>query len=249
MPSSRVCQSIRENFDAQRASRAQRILSSMVVLEDRLDLDNIELIAGLDVAYRRLGSSEIGIGVAVAIEAENYKPIHCTACIRPICIPYIPGLLAFREMYVLAPALLRVVENIDIDLVVVDGHGIAHPRRLGIASHVGVVFNKPSIGVAKKKLYGEIVKEDDKLLVKDRDRVIGVVIGSVYVSPGTMISIDSSEKIIRRMLKTRLPEPIRIADRVSKELRRKVHRVFTEDIEFIDCLSYTRSTTLTDYLR
>ncbi len=251
MLGSRVCRDVKERFDAQKASRAQRILSSMVVLEDRLNPNSIEVVAGLDVAYRRpsSGRTEIGIGVAIAINAYNYKPIRCVACIRPVCIPYIPGLLAFREMYVLAPALQRLVKKVDIDVIVVDGHGIAHPRGLGIASHVGVVFNKPSIGVAKKKLFGEVVEEDGKLLVKDRGRAIGVVVEKIYVSPGTMVSLESSEKIIRRMLKTRLPEPIRIADKVSKELRKEAYKFLAEDIVFIDCLPYTKTSTLVDYFR
>ena len=147
---------------------------------------------------------------------------------RRVCIPYVPGLLAFREMAVLAPALLALSREVKPDLVIVDGHGIAHPRRAGIASHVGVVFNVPSIGVAKKRLYGsEVERGGLRILVDQRGAPIAALLmrgrSKIYVSPGHRITLESSIKLITSMWKKgKLPEPTRLADRVSKEIRAKM---------------------------
>ncbi len=217
------CSDVEKRFSPSKAIRAQNILRSRVVLRD--DFPPIRVVGGLDVAYLREG---YGIGVAIALSYPSMKVLDCWAYVRRICVPYIPGLLAFREMAVLAPALARLLSLNPLDLVVVDGHGVAHPRGLGIASHVGVAFDIASIGVAKKLLYGEIVEQGGRQYIVDRSgRRIGIVLkrprGSViYVSPGHKVSVETAGSLVEAMSKGnyKLPEPTRIADRVSKELRR-----------------------------
>ena len=220
-----VCSRVEASFSPERAIRAQRLLASKVVVED--DFPPIRLVAGIDVAYSKSADTTVGVGVAVLLSYPSLRVVDCVAYVAPICVPYIPGLLAFREARVLAPALYRLVRRRGVDLVVVDGHGLAHPRRLGIASHIGVVFNIPSIGVAKKKLYGKTVTIGGvEYLVDERGEKIGVVLkrrrrASIYVSPGHRVSVDTAARLVEKMTLPgrKLPEPTRIADHYTKVLR------------------------------
>lgn len=224
------CDRVRARFSPERAIRAQRALRRKLVLED--DYGVIRTVIGLDVAYFHHDGVEYGIGVAAALSYPSASLEYCVAYVTRVCVPYIPGLLAFREMVVLAPALLRILSTQNADLVVVDGHGIAHPRGLGIASHIGVTFQAPSIGVAKKKLFGrEALVDNRKVVVNDAGEPIAVVIDSgrksrIYVSPGHRVSLWSAARLVKSMLKKgrRLPEPTRVADLITKEVRRKLSR-------------------------
>ncbi|MCE4628014.1 MAG: endonuclease V [Desulfurococcales archaeon] len=225
-----ACRLVRNLFATAKAYRAQRWIAEHALVEDRYGL--VRVVAGLDVAYKRGRHGEdVGVGVAVALSYPSLKPLACEALARVICVPYVPGLLAFREMAVLAPALARLLRRVSVDLVLVDGHGIAHPRRAGIATHVGVVFDIPSIGVAKKRLYGREKAVGDKtLLVDDGGRPIAMIIergrSRIYVSPGHRISVESSARLVKTMLKRgRLPEPTRVADSLTKSLKRVVGEI------------------------
>lgn len=219
------CIRVERRFSPRTAARAQRLLAARLVVED--DFDPIRRVAGLDVSYTRRDSSSIGVGVAVLLSYPGLEVRECVAYISRVCIPYIPGLLAFREMEVLGPVLIRLASRGRVDLYVVDGHGIAHPRRFGIASHVGVVMDAPSIGVAKKRLYGrEESLGGSRVLVDHSGMVLAHIIESgrgsrIYVSPGHRVSHATAARIISSMLRRgyRLPEPTRIADRVSRSLR------------------------------
>lgn len=237
-----VCGGIEARFSPQKAMRAQRLLASKLILRDAYG--PIRRVAGLDVAYARRGRDPIGVGVAVLLSYPSLRVEHCIAYVGWACIPYIPGLLAFREMSLLAPAVIRLEEEAGADLYVVDGHGIAHPRGLGIASHVGIAMDKPSIGVAKKRLYGrEEERAGRRVLVDDSGNVIAYVLESgrgsrIYVSPGHRITPASAASLVASMLRRghRLPEPTRIADRVSKQLRRLIASG-SAGPGFIDCSS------------
>ncbi len=188
---------------------------------------------------------DLGIGVAAILSYPSLNVEACYIYTRAVCIPYIPGLLAFREMAVLGPIIARLGGQ--VDLYVVDGHGIAHPRRFGIASHVGVVSDTPSIGVAKKRLYGKEIAEGPlRLLIGDNGEKIAAIIESgrgkeIYVSPGHRISLDSAVRLVRSMLKPghRLPEPTRVADAISKRMRREVKRMGAARPGFNECSSST----------
>jgi deoxyribonuclease V len=131
-------------------------------------------------------------------------------------------------MEVLAPLLASVLDSIDVDLLLIDGHGIAHPRGFGIASHIGLAFNKPSVGVAKSLLAGREDYRGGKKFIVQGDRIVGGVLevksGKLYVSPGHKVSVETAVKLVESMIRpsSRLPEPTKLADVIGRELRRKV---------------------------
>src|SRR5262249_46364583 len=143
----------------------------------------------------------------------------------PVDFPYIPGLLAYREI----PAILAALSKLKTipDLLMVDGHGIAHPRRMGIAAHLGVILDMPTIGVAKSRLTGSFqepgpTKGDRSALMAGKE-CIGTVLRSrdnvhpLFISPGHRVSMDTALALTLRCLtRYRLPEPTRMADKYSK---------------------------------
>ena len=199
----------------------QKELAEQVRLED--DFPPLRLLAGVDVGFEEGG--EITRAAAILLDAETLQPIaECVARV-PTSMPYVPGLLSFREL----PALLSALAGLpqEPDLIVVDGHGIAHPRGLGIAAHLGVVTGRPTIGVAKKILTGhhcELGDErGDKVELLDRqNRQIGWVVRSkrkvrpLIVSPGNRVSMHKAAELVLSWDRGyRLPEPTRLADRLA----------------------------------
>ncbi|MEM6843985.1 MAG: deoxyribonuclease V [Bacteroidota bacterium] len=190
-------------------------------------IDPIQYVAGADISFNR-GSDTFYAGIVVLklphLELSGYSLVTTQST-----FPYVPGLLSFREM----PALLEAWDQlpIDPDVVVLDGHGIAHPRRLGIASHFGVWVDKPTIGCAKKLLVGmhEALPAESQshALIYDNQEIIGVVLRSrenvkpVYISPGHLTDIASSLMIVNACLnRYRLPEVTRHAHRLVNQLRK-----------------------------
>lgn len=180
-------------------------------------------IAGIDVSYNiKQGTSH---AVVVLMTLQDLQPYFSITTSMLVPFPYIPGLLSFREIPVILKALHALPEV--PDLLMVDGHGIAHPRRLGIAAHLGVLVGIPSIGVAKSRLIGSyqepgIMKGDQSLLLHRQER-IGTVLRSknhtkpLFISPGHLMDHSSSVALTLQCLtRYRLPEPTRIADKLSK---------------------------------
>ncbi len=168
------------------------------------------------------------------LDAQTLEPLaECVARI-PTSMPYIPGLLSFREL----PALLEALERLPQvpDLIFVDGHGIAHPRRLGVAAHLGVATGLPTIGVAKKILTGSheelpTTKGSQVPLIGRDGSVIGTVLRSkdgvrpLIVSPGNRVSLPTAvERVMACLTRYRLPEPTRLADRLASR-RGKEYRL------------------------
>ena len=204
-------------FKVKAAEKAQKLLSRRILLKPLESEPSV--IAGLDASYITMGSVEIGIGVAILVDRlKDLEVSGCSVYLGRICVPYIPGFLAFRELAVMAPAFNALKSK--AELVVVDGHGISHPRRFGIASHVGVIYNLPSIGVAKRKLAGHEVVREGRTYVMLGSEVVGVVIKrggmKLYVSPGHLIDLQTAATIIENITLRRLPEPTYRADEVSK---------------------------------
>jgi len=139
--------------------------------------------------------------------------------------PYIPGLLSFREIPAILAALAKLTHT--PDLLMVDGQGIAHPRRLGIAAHLGVITDMPSIGVAKSRLTGNFTmpgphKGDTSPLMAGTERIGTVLrsrdnVGPLFISPGHRVAMDTALALTLKCLtRYRLPEPTRMADKFSK---------------------------------
>ncbi|MCW2290719.1 deoxyribonuclease V [Pseudomonas sp. BIGb0408] len=199
----------------------QKQLAEQVHLKD--DYPPLRLLAGVDVGFEEGG--EITRAAAILLDAETLQPLaECVARI-PTSMPYVPGLLSFRELPALITALAGLPQ--EPDLIVVDGHGIAHPRGLGIAAHLGVVSGRPTIGVAKKILtgqHGELGEErGDKVELLDRQgRQIAWMLRSkrkvrpLIVSPGHRVGMDSAVALVLDWGRGyRLPEPTRLADRLA----------------------------------
>ncbi|ACB53917.1 endonuclease V [Crocosphaera subtropica ATCC 51142] len=164
---------------------------------------------------------------AVAVlKLPSLELVESQTALIPTTFPYIPGFLSFREI----PALLKVIEKLTIipDIILCDGQGIAHPRRLGIASHLGVLLNIPTIGVAKSLLIGKheevpLEKGSWKPLI-DKKEVIGAVLRSrtnvkpIYVSIGHKISLPTAlDYVMACLTKYRLPETTRWADKLASD--------------------------------
>jgi len=187
------------------------------------DFGALELIAGVDVGYdvaRNLAHASI-----VTMARGELKPLEQVQAFVPADFPYIPGLLSFREIPAILAALATLKSTPDIWMV--DGQGIAHPRRMGIAAHLGVILDMPSIGVAKSRLTGRFEmpgtkKGDSNPLMSGKEQ-IGVVLRSrdnvkpLFVSPGHRVSIETALTLVLHCLtRYRLPEPTRMADKLSK---------------------------------
>lgn len=196
-------------------------------LRERIDLTNrfgpLRTIAGVDVGY------DIGLNhsrAAVALMAfPSLELLDVRIASVPTGFAYVPGLLSFREIPAIVEALAQLPEQ--PDLLMVDGHGVAHPRRLGIAAHLGLLTDLPTIGVAKSRLVGTHdepgpARGDSEPLFHKTD-LIGVVLRSrervrpLFVSPGHRVDFDTAVAITLGCLtRYRLPEPTRHADKYSK---------------------------------
>lgn len=196
-------------------------------LQDKVRIyDNftkIDYIAGIDCSYDI--KRNLSFAIIVIMKLDELRPLEVVRAELPTNFPYIPGLLSFREIPVILTAFKQL--KIQPDLLMVDGHGIAHPRRLGIAAHLGVLLELPSIGVAKSKLVGEYkepnITKGSWNDLTDKNIKIGTVLRSknkvkpLFISPGHKIGQQKTLEIVLKCLtKYRLPEPTRIADKISK---------------------------------
>ncbi len=203
------------------ARAVQQSLREKILLHNCFD--KINLIAGIDCGYdlaRNLAHASV-----VVVDADTLQPVEQVQAFAPAEFPYIPGLLSFREI----PAILAALAKLKSapDLLMVDGHGIAHPRRIGIAAHLGVIVDCPSIGVAKSRLTGSFInpgsaKGDTAPLMVGNER-IGTVLRSkertnpLFISSGHKVDIETALAITQGCLtRYRLPEPTRLADKLSK---------------------------------
>jgi deoxyribonuclease V len=203
-------------MDTAGAKEIQLELAAKVSREGRLA--NLRFIAGVDISVNRwkgTGAAAIVVLSSPSLEIAEVQIVH--GCIT---FPYVPGLLSFREMPLILPAFekLKTVP----DLVIMDGQGIAHPRRIGIASHLGLFLDIPVIGCAKSRLIG--VHDEpgaapgSRSVLTDGGEVIGAVLRTkervkpVYVSTGHMIDLESAVSWIMACCRGyRLPEPTRLA--------------------------------------
>ena len=195
-----------------------------------------KLIAGLDCAFTKEGKKIIA--AVVVLKIPDFTPVETAYALRKLNFPYIPGLLSFRE----APACIAAVKKLKTtpDIFIIDGQGIAHPRRLGLAAHLGLFFDKPTIGCAKSRLTGFFedppAEKGAYSLLKDKKGVeqdkqyetIGAVVRTrtnvkpLFVSVGNKCLLKDAIKIaLRCTTKYRLPEPARLAHQFVGKLRLK----------------------------
>ena len=212
------------NVTHEEAVKIQKCLRDKVILK-RID-KRINYIAGLDVSYAK-GANAVWAGVVV-LDFPSLVKIEEEWIQKKVSFPYIPGLLSFREI----PALLEVLRKIEVepDLIFCDGQGIAHPRGLGIASHLGVLLHKPTIGCAKSRLVGEFdpVGQDrgDYVYLRYQNRVIGAVVRTrsrvkpIFISPGYGVMLQDCIRFVIETCPTyRIPEPTRQAHLLVNSVR------------------------------
>jgi deoxyribonuclease V len=208
------------NVSPERAREIQQKLCEEVITQDRLG--KVRTVAGVDAGFEN--NSMITRAAVAVLRFPSLELHECAIAQKATSFPYVPGLLSFREV----PAVLKVLEKSRQfpDLVFCDGQGVAHPRRFGIASHIGVLTGLATIGVAKTRLVGDHgpVPENKGGWVPllDKDEVIGAVLRTrsgvkpVYVSIGHRISLDTAiEYVMRCVTRFRLPEPSRWAHRFA----------------------------------
>jgi len=213
----------RWDVSASEAIAIQRQLRSQVLTTNGSTLTTLKTIAGVDASYQdKTGEAKAAIAVLSFPELEVIEEVVAA---RPISFPYVPGLLSFRE----APVVLDAMSSLQArpDLLMCDGQGYAHPRRLGLASHLGVYLDMPSIGCAKSRLigsYDEPGPDRGSLSpLTDHGEVIGMVLRSktgtkpLFISIGHMIDLATAVLLVTQCLRGfRLPEPTRLADKLSK---------------------------------
>jgi len=231
----------------EQAIAIQKELRSQVRIED--DFGQINTIAGVDLSFGR----EDAIGHAIVVLVNNPQDsllegtasdspmgvVEAQYATAPIPLPYIPGLLSFRE----SPIALKAFEKLETrpDVVMLDGQGIAHPRGFGIACHIGLLLDVPTIGVAKSFLYGDYDRsalgEEALSQVPMRDKrgnVIGAVLRTrrngnpLFISPGHRMSVESATRLVIDSLRGyRLPEPTRLAHNMITEYKKGLEETDT----------------------
>jgi deoxyribonuclease V len=199
-------------------------LRAKAILADDAPVD-IRVVAGLDVAYAP--DSDHAAAAVVLLDADSGDVVESSTAYTRVDFPYLPGLFAFREVPPLAEA-LRGLSTVP-DLLVCDGYGLAHPRRFGLACHLGVLTGLPSIGVGKTAFIGEYPEVDAERgawsPLTDQGEVIGRVLRTrtgvkpVFVSVGHRIGLDrASTQVLRLCKQFRLPETVRAADHLCREV-------------------------------
>jgi len=219
------------NLSPREAIRLQQKLSSRIILKNHLKI--VRYIAAADIALSK--SPPVAYAGVLVFSYPDLRIIErCSATLK-LSFPYVPGLLAFRE----APALLKAFEGLrhEPDLVMIDGQGLAHPREMGIACHLGLWLNKPTIGCAKSRLFGKhrpppIKRGGWAPLLDPAGKTIGAVLRTrdrtnpVFISIGHKIDLPTA---IRYTLSGgrgyRIPEPTRQADRFVGESKRSTNTI------------------------
>jgi deoxyribonuclease V len=215
-----LCQN--RGFSTDEAKKLQLSLSIRIVYEDRLP-ERINRVAGVDVAY----TDKCAVGAVAVLEYDTLETVETRTSFQDVSVPYVPSFLSFRELPPAVSAINMLSAKPDVFLV--DGHGLAHPRRLGFASHLGLVLDAVTVGVAKSLLCGEVV---DKEMggwspVLYEDETVGAAVQTkpgvkpVYVSVGHKISLKTAIKIVKHCTKDyRIPEPVREAHRAAFERKK-----------------------------
>lgn len=219
-------------IDIQQLKQQQIENAKRIIWQDDFTFTEPRLIGGTDVGFEEDGA--ITRAAIVVLEYPSLNVVEYQVAKIPTQLPYIPGLLSFREY----PALLEAWHMLSVkpELLFVDGQGVAHPRRLGIASHLGLLLDIPTIGVAKKRLCGRFVELPAEagcnVPLIDKQQQIGYVLRSklrcnpLFISTGHRISHDTALYWVKQCLNGyRLPDPTRWADAIASR-----KKLFTDHV-------------------
>lgn len=215
----------RWNLTPREAMRLQERLRERVVLEDRFG--PIRLVAGADLAFDP--ETDLAFAGVIVYRLPELTEVERQYARRKLRFPYVPGLLSFREGPVLLAAFAKL--RAEPDLILIDGHGRAHPRLFGIACHIGVLLDQPTIGCAKSLLVGECGDPGPQVGATARLVLNGEVVGMslrtrekvkpIYVTQGHRVSLPSAVALVQQTLNGfRIPKPTREADHYVRDLRR-----------------------------
>jgi deoxyribonuclease V len=216
---------VRWNVTPREAVRQQQIWRERVETQDHYG--SLQYVAGVDMAFAP--ETNIAFAGLIVYRLPELEEVERRMARRPLRFPYVPGLLSFRESPVLLAALARLRTSPDV--ILIDGQGLAHPRRLGIASHLGLLLDLPTIGCAKSILVGDAaepgVLAGSRTPLIDKGEEVGVALRTrdqvrpIYVSVGHRVSLDSAVRIVNQCLDGfRIPKPTREADHWVRDLRR-----------------------------
>jgi deoxyribonuclease V len=222
---------MKTSFSVKKAHETQLRMSKQIILEDTLP-EKIRFVAGVDVAYAK----ETSIGAVAVLDYNSLEQVESQTAFCKTRFPYIPTLLSFREI---PPAVLSIKKlQLHPDIFLVDGQGFAHPYRCGFASHLGLAIGRPTIGVAKSRLFGKVERtntEDEVAFLKHKGEVVGATVTTkrgckpLYVSVGHMVSLETAIKIVKHCTRNkRIPEP-----------NLKAHEIATQEKQKINILSAT----------
>jgi deoxyribonuclease V len=203
----------------------QRSLRNQVAIKG--NLNHARRVAGADIALDK--QRERGYAAVLVLDVDSHEVVETCTATGPLTFPYVPGLLTFRE----GPLLLKLLGRIESepDIVFFDGQGYAHPRRMGIASHLGLWLGCPTVGLAKSRLCGvyrePAARKGSSTQLRHDDEVVGRVVRTrdgvrpIFVSPGHRLSIASAERWALRVSDGyRIPRPTRLADHLVGRLKR-----------------------------
>ena len=215
----------RWNVTPREAVRLQQTWRERVETQDRFG--PVQYVAGADLAFDP--ATNLAFAGVIVYRLPALEEVERRMARRKLRFPYVPGLLSFRESPVLLAAFARL--RISPDVILIDGHGMAHPRRFGIACHLGLLMDRPTIGCAKSILVGEADELDDQAgstaALIDKGEKVGVVLRTrdhvrpIYVTIGHRISLESAVRIVAQCLDGfRIPKPTREADHWVRDLRR-----------------------------
>lgn len=204
----------------------QQEMRNEINLEDQIPFEEIRTVAGVDASY----DGELGFGAIVMLNIHTHEVLETQTAKIKTRFPYIPTYLSYHELPIAVNLLNKLTKMPDI--IIFDGNGVLHPYGLGLATHAGIILQHPTIGIAKKKLCGELRNP-----INSRKTIFEIVLENnligyglkptsakkrfVYVSPGNRISFETSLEIAKTICKTRIAEPIQIAHSLALELRKK----------------------------
>jgi deoxyribonuclease V len=206
-------------YPLKKLQNEQKTIKKQVKIKDDIRKP-IHTIGGIDVAYPK-SEFENACAAYVAVDYITLEITETRLAYATTKFPYIPGYLTYRE-YPVIKEVLKKIKTIP-SVLFIDGNGLLHPRKCGIACHIGVKHNLPTIGIAKRKLVGE--NQNDHIMIDDEIVASTLISGRartpIYISPGNRISVDTSFKITKKLSRYKNPEPLRLAHRFAQQGLRK----------------------------
>ncbi len=209
-------------IDLEKLKREQLKLSKNLELKDKIDFSLVERVAGVDSVFFK--NKIVSVVVVLSPDFEILEQEYFSAKIR---FPYLPEFRAYRELLSMVSCFSKIDEKPDV--VFVRGHGILHPRNLGLASHFSLSVDVPTIGVADSLLVGEVKNDDIVLNGEVMGKIVRTKEGAkpLYVSSGNKISLNSAVELVKKFIVEphKFPEPLRLAKKYAKEIRKEIFKI------------------------